>query len=303
MQARTLSQQHRTLPSIAGLVLTMSLLAAGLITVGLLAGELSPARAAAAAELHVCPSGCAYSTVQAAVDAASPGDVIKVAAGTYTGVESRLAPPGYLSGPANIEQVVYLNKTLTIQGGYTSSDWTTPDPGANPTLLDAQGQGRVLFVFGEVSPTIAGLRLSGGDASGLGGHPWGGGSDTGGAVNVLTATATIRDCWIYDSSAAFGGGIYLDRSNSTVQNTEVTTNTAHWGGGLSLRMSGAQIVDNTIAGNAVVASGSGVPSAGGAWTLALSTLSYRPSWFKATPLPATRPTIKAAGSASAATPT
>ena len=32
-----------------------------------------------ATELHVCPSGCPYASVQAAVDAASTGDVIKVA--------------------------------------------------------------------------------------------------------------------------------------------------------------------------------------------------------------------------------
>jgi pectin methylesterase-like acyl-CoA thioesterase len=38
--------------------------------------------AAPAAELHVCPSGCTYASVQAAVDAAGDGDVIKVAAGT-----------------------------------------------------------------------------------------------------------------------------------------------------------------------------------------------------------------------------
>jgi len=44
---------------------------------------------APAAELHVCLSGCAYSSVQAAVDAASDGDVIKVAVGTYNDVHVR----------------------------------------------------------------------------------------------------------------------------------------------------------------------------------------------------------------------
>ncbi|MCS7060032.1 MAG: hypothetical protein RMN25_02600, partial [Anaerolineae bacterium] len=33
------------------------------------------------AELRVCPIGCVYTNVQAAVDAANPGDVIKVAGG------------------------------------------------------------------------------------------------------------------------------------------------------------------------------------------------------------------------------
>jgi hypothetical protein len=36
-----------------------------------------------ASELHVCTSGCPYLYVQAAVNAASEGDVIKVAEGTY----------------------------------------------------------------------------------------------------------------------------------------------------------------------------------------------------------------------------
>ena len=66
------------------------------------------------AELHVCPSGCTYDNVQDAVDAASEGDVIKVAEGTYTGVSAR----------DGVTQTVYLSKTLTIEGGYTTSDVT-----------------------------------------------------------------------------------------------------------------------------------------------------------------------------------
>ena len=39
-----------------------------------------------------------YATVQAAVDAADdPGDVVKVAAGTYTGVQGRPAPTGTMA--------------------------------------------------------------------------------------------------------------------------------------------------------------------------------------------------------------
>jgi fibronectin-binding autotransporter adhesin len=40
---------------------------------------------ASAATLSVCPSGCAFSQIAPAIAAASPGDTIQVAAGTYTG--------------------------------------------------------------------------------------------------------------------------------------------------------------------------------------------------------------------------
>jgi nitrous oxidase accessory protein len=51
-----------------------------LVLAGALTGTLA-AESAAAAELHVGPGG--YSTVSAAIQAASPGDVIRIAAGTY----------------------------------------------------------------------------------------------------------------------------------------------------------------------------------------------------------------------------
>ena len=49
------------------------------------------------AELHVC-SSCSYTTIQEAVDAASQGDLIKVAEGSYTDIHQR----------SGITQVVYI---------------------------------------------------------------------------------------------------------------------------------------------------------------------------------------------------
>lgn len=97
--------------------------------------------ASSRAALTVCPAGpptCGYATVQAAVDAAAAGDIIQVAAGVYTDLHPRPAPAGY-TGATIITQVVYLTKTVTIQGGYTTSFTEPPDPEANPTTLDAQG--------------------------------------------------------------------------------------------------------------------------------------------------------------------
>ena len=73
-----------------------------------------------AAEWQVCPSGCAYSSIQAAVDAASDGDVIKMAAGTYSGVNVR--PRHDITTTGVVTQMVYVSKTLTIQDGYTTTN-------------------------------------------------------------------------------------------------------------------------------------------------------------------------------------
>jgi uncharacterized repeat protein (TIGR01451 family) len=56
------------------------------------------------------PTPC-YTTVQEAVDTACDGDVIKVAAGTYTGVNVR--PRGDSSATGVVTQVVYISKTVT----------------------------------------------------------------------------------------------------------------------------------------------------------------------------------------------
>lgn len=124
-----------------------------------------PVAQALATTHYVAPGGSCggmtpcYATVQAAVDAASPGDTIKVAAGTYTGVQAR----------AGLNQVVYITKSLAILGGYTTANWNVADPAANVATLNANGQGRVVYIAGAISVTIDGLRLTGGKAAGLGG--------------------------------------------------------------------------------------------------------------------------------------
>jgi uncharacterized repeat protein (TIGR01451 family) len=212
-------------------------------------------------EITVCLAGsptCDYGTIQEAVDAAGVGDLIKVASGVYTGVQARPVPPGYLNPPpgALVDQVVYLTKTLAIQGGYTTTNWLAPDPGANPTVIDAQDQGRALLVAGAINPTVQGLRFTGGDASGQGGYSgtnWDP-HDTGGGVLIVAATATFSDNVVFGNTAgAFGsgGGMFVLDSSATLMNNTVTTNTANtlYGGGLYLLDSDAPLDGNAFSGN------------------------------------------------------
>jgi hypothetical protein len=251
-------------------------------------------RVARAADLTVCSAGpplCDYSTIQAAVDAAREGDVIKVAAGNYTNVNNR----------GGLAQVVYIDKSVTLRGGYTTAFTDPPDPGANLTTLNARGSGRVLFVTGDVSPVVEGLRITGGDATGLGGAPLG--VDAGGGVCVLSAALTFRDNQVFSNSAERGGGLYLGSSHSilsgntifsnftasvwsgsgggaylydspaTLRDNDISSNSATWrGGGLALSSSDATLFGNTVTANTAT-DGGGMSIDSGSPTLDGNTIS------------------------------
>ena len=81
--------------------------------------------------------GLIYPSIQSAVNAATPlSDLIKVA-GDCVGAE--------LQGGEY--QIAYISKSLTIRGGYTSTNWTASDPAVNTTTLDAQWSGRGLIHY------------------------------------------------------------------------------------------------------------------------------------------------------------
>jgi fibronectin-binding autotransporter adhesin len=222
---------------------------------------------ARAAEHTVCSEvlpTCTFTNVQAAVDAAGEGDVIKVASGTYTGVNNY----------DGLTQVVYISKSVTIRGGYTTAFTEPPNPEANPTTLDAQGQGRVLYITGDISPTIEGLRITGGNAF------------NGGGVYVISATVNLINNWVFGNTATDdGGGLYL-APNAILTGNKVTTNTAGYiGGGLFL-VGDAIVEANIIVGNTafggggvLLAGGSGILQEFGAAKFSWNTISSNSAWY------------------------
>jgi parallel beta-helix repeat protein len=186
-----------------------------------------------------------YPTVQAGVGAStSATDVVKVA-GTCRGVGSYAA-------------VAYITKSLTVRGGY-SPDFTAWAPMTYPTTLDAQGEGRVVYAFGQplthITTTLEALSVTGGAAPG-----------TGGGVCVQYADAVISGCRVYSNTAyGSGGGIYLSFSdNAALTRNDVYNNRGgtgavpYYGGGICVGISPNVVVaNNRVYNNSVGSTSSG----------------------------------------------
>ncbi|MEZ4638727.1 MAG: hypothetical protein R2873_27540 [Caldilineaceae bacterium] len=114
----------------------------------------------------------------------------------------------YLSGVQTIAtytQTVYIDRGLTLQGGYTTTNWlATPDPVAYPTTLDAQDSGRVVYANTTSPVTLAGLNLTGGN-----GLVGGAGTTDGGAIYLRNGGRLDFDhAVVYNNHAYNGGGLY-----------------------------------------------------------------------------------------------
>ena len=82
-------------------------------------------------------------TIQYAVNQSSPGDTILVAQGIYTYTGS-----SECSFLRTQPVICIIDKSLTIRGGYSNSNWTHSDPIQNPTVIDGGNSYRGVAVVG-----------------------------------------------------------------------------------------------------------------------------------------------------------
>jgi hypothetical protein len=200
-------------------------------------------------------------TVQYAVNAAQPGEEIRVATGVYTGVHNI---PALSTDLFTATQLVFIDKSVQVRGGYPAGNWTAPNPAVYPTTLDAEGAGRVVLITGTVTVVLDGLRITGGNAVGLGGagttYAVAGGGVWAQGADVTIVHCDIRANGAYSSTASFksgfGGGVYLSECPASVLagNTVIDNwGSLHghgYGGAVYLyNCDGAQLVDNLIRDN------------------------------------------------------
>ena len=158
---------------------------------------------AGAATLSVDPSGAGgFASITDALAASASGDVIEVAAGTYT------------------EDLDFAGKEVTVLSVDGVGAATIAGTGAGPVVsfVTAEGPGAVL----------EGFVITGGDATG---------TYLGGGVHVSGSGPTLRDLEIRDNVAWIGGGMLLAESDATLQDVWLHDNVAElddggsWGRG------------------------------------------------------------------------
>lgn len=242
-----------------GLYLVICLV--GLCLAGIFLSRVGQAQVGQALTRFVAPGGTDSSnctdadtpcvTVQYAIDRATPGDEVYVAAGIYT---------------VTTNSVVVISKTVTLLGGWDAA-FAQRNPISHSTVLDAQRRGPVIRIAGDVSPTIDGFVVTGGNGSNTEGQ--------GGGVHSLGANPRIINCVITNNVAymgtagsGYGGGIYLQGATATVISGNVVISNAastgssdaqgllasvlgggDFGGGLCILDSTATISNNRFVSN------------------------------------------------------
>jgi hypothetical protein len=164
----------------------------------------------------------AFKKIQEGIDAASNGDTVIVAEGTY------------------VENIQFNGKNIVLTG----TDPLDPSVVAN-TIIDGNGSGSAVTFEGTEDETcvLSGFTTRNGVAD-YGGGIRGGSPDS-------ASRATIQNNRITGNSAGYGGG--LDRCDGVIQNNTITDNSAVYGGGLG--SCNGTIQNNTITRNSAAHGG------------------------------------------------
>ncbi len=202
----------------------------------------------------------AYTNLQVALAAATTGDQIWVAAGTY------YPDDGLTVLPTDPRDATFrLRSGVAIYGGFAGTEATLEerDPAAHATILSGEIQQDgtptnnayhvILSDANNSSTLLDGFTITGGQASVSGND-----RDRGGGVYVLNgSTARFANLTIRSNAAGSGGGVYVAFSSPEFTAVSVNDNIATVGGGVYNNGSTPRYTSVTIAGNAATSGNGG----------------------------------------------
>ena len=157
-----------------------------------------------------------FPTIQQAIQAATDGDVIDVASGTY------------------VENLTFLGKDISVQG-----------QGFAQTIVDGGGNGScVTFDGGETSAAVlTGFTLLHGSGTLLHGRLCGGGA----FIAKHSAPTLFHNCFL-TNTAFFGGGVFADATSNPrlIDNCIAKNHAHHLGAGGGLFALGGGVIDGNL---------------------------------------------------------
>ncbi|MBI2438893.1 MAG: hypothetical protein HYV36_08810 [Lentisphaerae bacterium] len=184
----------------------------------------------------------AKQTIQAGINAATSGDTVLVADGTYLLTNQISISPGITVRSVNGAQ------STTIDGGGVTRcaylDQNAVLDGFTLTNGDDPNCGGGVLVYGG---TVANCMISGNSAYRAGG-------------GVTVEGGTVMNCTISGNAAnEFGGGVFINHQGGTVVNCTISGNWAsYWDGGGVFVNQGGTVMNCTISGNIANINGGGV---------------------------------------------
>jgi predicted outer membrane repeat protein len=190
-----------------------------------LVSGLTAARAASAA-ITVCSSGCSYSSIQAAVNAAPAGETIRIMDGVFTG------------------GVTITDKNLVIRGSGVSH--TVVDRG--PVSVSPAPPAIELKCTRAFQITITDLTITGGVPF----HGFGGGG-----LENNGCTVNLNNAMVMNNGSRGGGGISNNSGIMMVRNSTIINNGSKLGGGGISNQGNLTLVSSVISDNSTTSPGKG----------------------------------------------